>query len=72
MPEKQEHSSMEKSNLVVGLSTIGALVTGIAGLAIALVSFCGRDNMSNRLEAAVCLGASALAFGLLANAVFRK
>ena len=68
MPEKQEHSSMEKNNLVVGLSTIGALVTGIAGLAIALVSFC----MSNRLEAAVCLGASALAFGLLANAVFRK
>jgi len=68
MPEKQEHSSMEKSNLVVGLSTIGALVTGIAGLAIALVSFC----TSNRLEAAACLGASALAFGLLANAVFRK
>jgi hypothetical protein len=68
MPEKQEHSSMEKSNLVVGLSTIGALVTGIAGLAIALVSFC----MSNRLEAGVCLGASALGFGLLANAVFRK
>jgi len=68
MPEKQERSSMGKSNLVVGLSTIGALVTGIAGLAIAFVSFC----MSNRLEAAVCLGASALAFGLLANAVFRK
>jgi len=68
MPEKQEHSSMGKSNLVVGLSTIGALVTGIAGLATALISFC----MSNRLEAAVCLGAAALAFGLLANAVFRR
>jgi len=68
MPEEQEHSSMGKSNLVVGLSTIGALVTGIVGLATALISFC----MSNRLEAAACLGASALAFGLLANAVFRR
>ncbi len=68
MPDKQEHSSMGKSNLVVGLSTIGALVTGIAGLAIAFISFC----TTNRLEAAACLGASALAFGLLANAVFRR
>ena len=68
MPEEQEHSPVGKSNLVVGLSIIGALVTGIAGLAIAFISFC----MSNRLEAAVCLGASALAFGLLANAVFRR
>ncbi len=63
---------MEKNNpsqSVAGLSVIGLFIIGIAGLTAALFAVV---NDQNYLGAGVCLAASALAFGLLANAMFRR
>ncbi len=52
-------------NSLVGISTIGGVITGIVGLLIALVSVLSGEW----LAAGACLIAAALAFGLLAGAL---
>jgi hypothetical protein len=51
-----------------GLAVLGAFVTGVCGLLVAVVAVVSGDFVG----AGVGLVASALAFGLLANAVFRR
>ena len=53
---------------VLGLAIVGGLVTGGAGLIAALIAFV-NDDMA---VLGVCLGAAALARGLVANAVLRQ
>ena len=53
---------------VLGLAIVGGLVTGGAGLVAALIAFVDVDMVGM----GVCLGAAALAFGLVANAVLRQ
>jgi hypothetical protein len=52
-----------------GLSVIGGFVVGIVGFLAALLAI---FNEYDYVGAGLCLIASALAFGLLANAMFRK
>ena len=51
-----------------GHSIIGSLVTGVLGLLFAVFALF-RGELSS---AGICLIAAALAFGLLANAVYRR
>lgn len=53
---------------IMGLVTLGGAITGVAGFVAALVAFFNGDFAAT----GVCLIASALSFGLLANAVFRE
>ena len=57
-----------KFDAVLGLVVIGSLVTGFAGLIAALLAF----SSYNWIGIGICLGAAALAFGLLANALLRE
>jgi len=60
-------TTTEKAETVGGVAVISGLVTGFASLVAALFGF-----FSNNLAGAgLCLGAAALAFGLVANAVWR-
>jgi len=52
---------------IVGQSVIAGMITGLAGLVAAVFAFIGGDWMAT----GVCLAASGLAFGLLANALLR-
>ena len=54
---------------LAGIAIIGCLVAGVAGL---LVAFLAVMNDGNYTGASAGLVASALAFGLGANAVFRQ
>jgi len=58
---------IDRAHTVAGLSVFLALVTGIASLIAAVFSFFS----TNWAGTGVCLGAAALAFGLVANAVLR-
>lgn len=51
-----------------GLVALGGGITGIVSLVAAMFPFFSGDYVG----AGLCLIAAALAFGLLANAVFRK
>jgi hypothetical protein len=53
---------------LIGLGTLGSAVIGVVGFVAALIAFFSGDLVG----AGVCLIASALAFGLLANAVLRS
>ena len=57
-----------KPSIIPGLTIVGCLIVGIAGLFGALYGVDRHD--ANGVGA--CLLASAVAFGLGANAVFRK
>ena len=59
----------EKPFAVPGYTIVGCFVVGVAGLIGAGVAMFGYENFSG---GGPCLVASALAFGLAANAVFRK
>ncbi len=52
---------------MVGQSVLAGMVTGFAGLVVATFSFFSGDWIG----AGVCLVASAVAFGFLANALLR-
>jgi hypothetical protein len=52
-------------NSLIGTALIGGVISGIAGLLVALVSALSGDWMA----AGACLIAAALAFGLLAGAL---
>lgn len=54
---------------IPGVTIIGCFVVGIAGLIGAAVGMFGFEDPTG---AGVCLIASAIVFGLAANAVFRK
>ena len=53
--------------LVVGLSVVLGMLTGILALGAAVFAFGNFDWMA----LGICLAAAALAFGLIANAVLR-
>jgi hypothetical protein len=52
---------------MVGQSVLAGMITGFAGLVVATFAFFGGDWIG----AGICLAASAVAFGLLANALLR-
>jgi hypothetical protein len=54
--------------LSLSLAVLGGLVTGIVSLIVAIFSFFNSDWNST----GICLGAAALAFGLVANALLRQ
>jgi hypothetical protein len=56
------------ANTVIALSAVGSAFIGVAGFIAALFPFFEGDH----LAAAAYLLASAVAFGLLANAVWRS
>ncbi len=58
----------EKLGVVIGFAALGSCITGVVSLIVALVPLFN----GNFLAAGVCLAAAALAFGLLANAMFRR
>ncbi|MBL7220421.1 MAG: hypothetical protein ISS69_09925 [Phycisphaerae bacterium] len=58
-----------KSSMIPGIVIVGCFVVGIAGLFGAVAAIC---DFKDSTGAGVCLIASAIAFGLAANAVFRK
>jgi uncharacterized membrane-anchored protein len=57
-----------KFEAVLGIVVIASLVTGVAGLLAAVFAFFSADWVG----VGVCLGAAALAFGLVANAILRQ
>lgn len=60
----------KKSNPVwAGLSVLGGFIVGIIGLLAGLLAIL---NEFNYIGAGLCFLASALAFGLLANSIYRK
>jgi hypothetical protein len=60
-------TTIEKAERVGGIAVIGGLVTGLASLVVAVFAFFNY----NWIGAGVCLGSAGLAFGLIANAVWR-
>ena len=61
--------SKKKGYSYPGLSVIGGFIVGITGILAALLSI---FNEYDYVGAGLCLMASAIAFGQLANAMFRK
>ena len=59
----------ENGDKYVGMIVLGGLITGMVGLLAAPFSIAVNANY---IAAAIFVVGSALAFGLLANAVFRK
>ncbi|MGD8457168.1 MAG: hypothetical protein PVF83_12350 [Anaerolineales bacterium] len=59
----------KKSTSFPGLSIIGGFIIGIAGF---FAAFLAVFNEYDYVGAGLCLIASALAFGLMSNAMFRK
>ena len=58
-----------QSSMIPGVAIIGCFIVGIAGLFGAVAAIC---DFKDSTGAGVCLIASAISFGLAANAVFRK
>jgi hypothetical protein len=61
--------SKKKGASSPGLSIIGGFIIGIAGFFAALLAVFNEYDYAG---AGLCLIASALAFGLMSNAMFRK
>ena len=57
----------EKAEIAGGLALIGGLVVGAVGLFAALIAFVTY----NPLVGSICLAASGISFGLVANAIWR-
>ena len=62
------NKATEKAEIAGGLALIGGLVAGFGGLIAALFSF----FTLNPLGGSVCLVASGISFGLVANAIWRN
>jgi hypothetical protein len=61
----------KKSNraaTALGIAVLGSLVTGVACLLVTTFAFFNYDWVG----AGICLGAAALSFGLIANAISRE
>ena len=63
------NNNQNSPSIIAGLAIILGLVTGLAAL---LVAFFAVVNDFNWLAAGLSLGAAALAFGLVANAILRE
>ncbi|MBC8372303.1 MAG: hypothetical protein H8E53_01820 [Planctomycetes bacterium] len=59
----------QQSSMIPGISIIGCFMVGIAGLIGAMAAM---FDLNDFVGGGACLVASAVAFGLAANAVFRK
>jgi hypothetical protein len=67
-PRNSSDMPTRQNNWLIGVVTIGGMITGIGALFAAFISF-----ISGQWQAAgVCLIAAALAFGTLANAALRR
>ena len=66
-PENSPKSLRAES--IAGMCSIGALVTGCAGLLVALAAFLDGLNYTGT---GLALLAAAVAFGMLANVIFRS
>jgi hypothetical protein len=58
----------KKLDATIGLATLGSSITGVVSFVLAFFPFFSGDFVA----AGVCLAATALSFGLLANAVLRE
>ena len=68
IPTMEFNVQERQSNWLIGVATIGGIVTGLGGLFAAFVAFIYGQWQA----AGVCLIAAALAFGTLANAALRR
>jgi hypothetical protein len=59
--------SQRQLDTMIGIATVGSMVTGVVGVVAALISFFNGDLAAG----GACLIAAALSFGLLANALLR-
>jgi hypothetical protein len=59
----------KKPSLIPGITAFCCVVTGIIGVVVSIISILDTNDYA---DAGFLLIASALAFGLLANAVFRN
>jgi hypothetical protein len=57
-----------KFNTLIGFAAVGAVLTGVGALLVALLAVSNAEFVA----AGLCLTAAALAFGLLANAILRN
>jgi hypothetical protein len=64
----KNNQQKDHASVLAGSTVLGAYVTGVAGLVMAVIAVLSADFVG----AGVALAASALAFGLLANAFFRQ
>ncbi len=62
------NSKANKYEMVLGISVIAGLVTGIASLLVSIFAFFNSDWTG----AGICLVAAAIAFGLLVNALLHR
>ena len=60
---------VNRGSIWAGLSVIGAFIVGILGILAGLLAV---FNEYNYIGAGLCFLASAFAFGLIANALYRK
>ena len=68
LPDSNRKTEARQASWLVGASTLGSLVTGVFALLSGLYAF-----LSGQWQAAgICLIAAAVAFGALANAVYRQ
>lgn len=68
MEDKNLDSNVRRGSTVAGLSAVGALLTGAGGIFGCLIAANSHDHAGG----GTYLLAAAVAFGLLANAVFRR
>ena len=68
MNDIDQDASPRRTSLLIGFATLGGVITGVLGLLGGLFAL-----LAGQWEAfGMCLAASALAFGLLANAILRS
>jgi hypothetical protein len=67
VPTETDKPAGRSAASTTGLSALGTLLTGVAGIILAL----NAASSNEFVGAGICLAASALAFGLLANAALR-
>ena len=70
---KESTASHNARQLVGCMPVLGSLAVGVLGIILTVVSFVDRPPAGPPPPSAgLCLIASALAFGMLANAIWRK
>ena len=68
LPTMQFDVQERQSNWLIGVASIGGIVTGLGGLFAAFLAF----TLGQWQAVGICLIAAALAFGALANAALRR
>jgi hypothetical protein len=67
-PDGENEGQTRPMSWVVGVATLGSVIAGVIALFASLFAFASGEWQA----AGVCLVASAIAFGSLANAVLRR